>query len=157
MYCPNCKKKFTEDLRVCPDCNMKLTSELIKENNLICENIDPVKVSSAANDIEAQILLNLLANNNIPCFKKNNGAGGYMNVYMGYSVFGEDIYVDKRDYQAATDLLNSLQPDTNSMDLEDDLEDYKIPFYKNPRIIARIMAAIIGLYLIVTGIIGILT
>lgn len=48
--------------------------------------MDPVKISSAANYIDAELLLNLLANNNIPGFKKDNGAGGYMNLYMGYSV-----------------------------------------------------------------------
>ncbi len=170
MYCPNCKKEYETGITVCPDCNKDLKTLLPEEDEVY--STDPVKVTSAANDIDAGLIMNLLINNNIPCFKKDNGAGGYMNVYMGYSVYGEDIYVDRRDYEAALELINSLKPDKVSMDTESvDMDtideksidqeeyqdEYKIPFYKNPRIIARIFVVIIGIYMILTGIIGILT
>jgi hypothetical protein len=170
MYCPNCKREYEAGLTVCPDCNKDLMAPLLKNEEEYSMN--PVKVTSAANNIDAGLIMNLLINNNIPCFKKDNGAGGYMNVYMGYSVYGEDIYVDKKDYEAALDLINSLEPDKESMDTESVDEDsidkksmdkeeyqdeYKLPFYKNPRIVARIFVFIIGLYMILSGIIGILT
>lgn len=172
MYCPNCKKEYETGITVCPDCNQDLKTQLPEDDEESSMAPDPVKVTSAANDIDAGLIMNLLINNNIPCFKKDNGAGGYMNVYMGYSVYGEDIYVDRKDYEAALDLINSLEPDKESIDSEavdkdtidenslvqEEYQDkYKVPFYKNPRIIARIFVVIIGIYMILTGLIGILT
>ena len=62
-----------------------------------------------------------------------------MNIYMGYSIFGEDIYVDKEDYKRATDLLNDLSPDNVPDYTEECRTDYKTPFYRNPPIVARII------------------
>lgn len=169
MYCPNCKKEYEAGITVCPDCNKDLKTQILEDDEVYAAAPDPVKVTSAANDIDAGLIMNLLINNNIPCFKKDNGAGGYMNVYMGYSVYGEDIYVDRKDYEAALNLINSLEPDKESMDTEsvdmdltdkksmDKDDEYKLPFYKNPRIVARIFVVIIGIYMILSGIIGILT
>lgn len=100
---------------------------------------NPVKLKSAVNNIEAELIINLLHNNNITCYKKSKGSGGYMNIYMGYSVFGEDIYVDKEDYEKANTLLNDTTANNELILDEEDKLDYHIPFYKNPRIIARIL------------------
>lgn len=177
MYCPNCKKEYEAGITVCPDCNKDLKTQ-ISDDEMYSTAPDPVKVTSAANNIDAGLIMNLLINNNIPCFKKDIGVGGYMNVYMGYSVYGEDIYVDRIDYEAALELINSLEPDiesidtesmdkdsmnkedsidTKSIDKEENQDEYKLPFYKNPRIVARIFVVIIGIYMILSGIIGILT
>lgn len=166
MYCPNCKKEYEAGITVCPDCKKDLTAQQPEDDRVDSAASDPVKVTSAANDINAGLIMNLLINNNIPCFKKDIGAGGYMNVYMGYSVYGEDIYVDRKDYEAALDLISSLEPDKESvdnesidkeaMDAEEDQAEYKLPFYKNPRVVARIIVVIIGLGMIFSGIIGLL-
>ncbi|MGN6714963.1 putative signal transducing protein [Anaerocolumna jejuensis] len=166
MYCPNCKKEYEAGITVCPDCKKDLTAQRPEDDRVDSAASDPVKVTSAANDIDAGLIMNLLINNNIPCFKKDIGAGGYMNVYMGYSVYGEDIYVDRKDYEAALDLIGSLEPDKESvenesidkeaMDAEEDQAEYKLPFYKNPRVVARIIVVIIGLGMIFSGIIGLL-
>ncbi|SHK72506.1 Putative signal transducing protein [Anaerocolumna jejuensis DSM 15929] len=166
MYCPNCKKEYESGITVCPDCKKELTAQLPEDDEVYSAASDPVKVTSAANDIDAGLIMNLLINNNIPCFKKDIGAGGYMNVYMGYSVYGEDIYVDRKDYEAALDLIGSLEPDKESVEnesidkeaieTEEDQAEYKLPFYKNPRVVARIIVVIIGLGMIFSGIIGLL-
>ena len=41
----------------------------------------------------------------IPCFIKDLESGGYMNIYMGYSVFGSEIYVREGDLERAKSLL----------------------------------------------------
>lgn len=107
------------------------------------EAINAVKIKSVASEIEAELILNLLHSNHIPCFKKSKETGGYMNIYMGYSIFGEDIYVDKEDYEEAMDLLTVLETDESPRGEGNtegyDEEAYIVPFYKNPQIIARIL------------------
>lgn len=100
---------------------------------------NPVKLKSAVNNIDAELIINLLRNNNITCYKKSKGSGGYMNIYMGYSVYGEDIYVDKSDYEKANELLDEISAINELIPEEEDKDNMAIPFYKNPRIVARIL------------------
>lgn len=113
------------------------------------EIINPIKVKSVANTIEADLLINYLLNNNIACFKKSRDAGEYLNIYMGYSIFGEDIFVDQKDYQIATDLLSDITSNDELITEEDDIEIHR-PFYKNPRLLARIMLVVLVGYVILT-------
>jgi hypothetical protein len=117
----------------------------------------PVKVATAMNSAETGLIMNLLMNNEIPCFKKDIGPGGWMNVKYGFSVYGEEIYVDVRDYEKASIIIGELSPEQSpefdqeadpEADNKDDGEaaaetgkadSYKnYPFYRNPRILARI-------------------
>jgi antitoxin component HigA of HigAB toxin-antitoxin module len=78
---------------------------------------------------------------------------------MGYSVYGEDIYVDESDYQKALDIISvlsteaeSTEPDTNETDstesdtnevIERIEEEYEsTPFFKASRNVIRIILAI---------------
>ncbi len=135
-----------------------------------------VKIKSVANNIEAELIMNLLKNNNIQCLKKSREAGDYMNIYMGYSIFGEDIYVNDKDCDAALELLNSLSDDEsltdnyvstessieNNIDIdsyfdsvldsyEESNVDFHTPYYKNPKILARIIILVtLGIVLLTT-------
>jgi hypothetical protein len=100
---------------------------------------DPVKIKSAVSNIDAELIINLLHNNNITCFKKSRGSGGYMNIYMGYSVYGEDIYVDRTDYEKANQLLDEITDAKELIPEGVDNDNASVPFYKNPKIIARIL------------------
>lgn len=103
------------------------------------EAMNPIKILSTGSEIDAELIINLLRNNNIPCFKKSKGSGGYMNIYMGYSVFGEDIYVDERDYEVALEIVNDLQGEEEPQEEKDEKPEKNIPFYKKPQIVARII------------------
>lgn len=133
-----------------------------------------VKIKSVANNIEAELIMNLLKNNNIQCLKKSREAGDYMNIYMGYSIFGEDIYVNDKDCDAALELLNSLSDDelltdnnaTTESSIETNIDSYfdsvldsneesnvdsHTPYYKNPKILARIIILVtLGIVLLTT-------
>lgn len=116
------------------------------------EAMKAVKLLSVTNTVEAELIMNLLNNNDIPCFKKDHSTGSYMNIYMGYSVFGEDIYVDEADHERALSILNELNKEqevnheantlTGSLD-EDEDEDNDASnvagIYQNPHIIARVI------------------
>ncbi len=164
MFCMSCHKEYAEGVRECPNCNQDLI-EIPEEGIEVFEAMKPVKVTSVTNSIEANMIMDLLQNNGIPCIKKDNGPGGYMNLYYGFSVYGEDIYVDERDYQKANSIIEELRPDENSeqdilmddqTDKADELNDIKTlddiiktkddsydnyPFYRNPRKLVRIYLA----------------
>lgn len=126
----------------------------------------PIKLISVANNIEAELIINLLHNNNIECLKISKEAGGYMNIYMGYSIFGEDIYVNETDYQTAKELLNEisnneellLDEEGNDVDedyevKEDNITDNHIPFYKKSKIVS-IIILLVALGIIILSVIG---
>lgn len=140
----------------------------------------PVKVMTVMNTVEAGIVLNLLRNNGIPCIKKDNFMGSYMNIYMGFSVYGAGIYVDEGDYEKALDILSVLSPDEGSGLAEsEEVPEYEtedgagrlsedeseeesgdedsldhVPFYKKPYIVARIILGVMLASLILGAILS---
>jgi hypothetical protein len=147
MICPNCKFEYQDGTKVCPECG----EVLIDEANISKEDsteyivaMKPVKVMTVMNTVEAGIILNLLRNNGIPCIKKDNFMGGYMNIYMGYSVYGAGIYVDEADYDKAMDILSVLSPeeDTGMAEPEEIPPYHHVPFYKKPYIVARVILGV---------------
>lgn len=102
-----------------------------------------VKIYSAPDAINGEMIQNLLRNEGIECYRKELETGNYMNIYMGFSVFGEDIYVNALDEQAAREILQVLEPDESDAEdelLEDDLNQ-AVPFYKNKRVIVWFLIA----------------
>lgn len=75
------------------------------------EAMKPVKVYSSAKRIEAEMLLDVLKNNHIPAYRQGVGSGGYLDICSGHSVFGEEIYVDEGDVQAAKALIEEFVGD----------------------------------------------
>lgn len=102
-----------------------------------------VKIYSAPDAINGEMIKNLLHNEGIECYRKELETGNYMNIYMGFSVFGEDIYVNALDEQAAREILQVLEPDEQDVEdesLEDDLNQ-RVPFYKNKRFVVWFLIA----------------
>lgn len=127
MYCLKCGKEYNEDINICPDCHEKLVAELPAEQIERLEAMHPVMLKSVGSVVEAELIANLLRNSNIPALRKSTGVGGYMNIYMGYSVFGEEIYVDEKDYDKAQEILKELDDYEEEPEIEDDQdmeEDY---------------------------------
>lgn len=152
MYCPRCKAEYVKGITECKQCKVPLgtkMSETDVDDDSELTAIKPVKLTSVANEIEAKMLLSYLQSYGISCYKKDVKIGGYMNLYMGYSIFGEDIYVDEEDYDIAVDLLQSME----EKGLEECKKDYiqqgndllnseKIPFYKRKALVARVILAL---------------
>lgn len=162
MYCPNCNKVIKTTDTVCPDCGFDLTDTdtMLDAYSIRLEAMKPVKLTTVFNNYDSGIILNLLKNNDIPCIKKDQFTGGYMNLLMGYSVYGQDIYVDEGDYDKALELLQILEStsdadedpysftseentieatDIDTPDREEEAPLSYPVFYKNPTIVARII------------------
>ena len=73
------------------------------------DTYNPVKLKSAANRVEAEMIGELLNNSGIPSYTKDLESGNYMNICMGYSIFGTDIYVREGDLEKARQVLAGME------------------------------------------------
>lgn len=109
----------------------------------------PVKVYNANDRIDAQRMIDLLKEENILAFSQGSGSGEYLNISQGFSVYGEDIYVDASDAEAAKAIIAENEvPEGDSTE-----KAIKVPFYRNRTAIARI---IIGYFILMAIVIFIL-
>lgn len=105
------------------------------------------KVYSASDKYQAELILGILRNNDIPCFRQGVGSGSYMDIYSGNSVFGEDIYVDERDANAAKKLIYNTVARNENVDIAAD-EDISLNELNASKISVRAYAWIRTLLLI---------
>lgn len=99
----------------------------------------PRKLTSTDNTVNANVIKGLLEERAIPCYVKDLETGNYMNLYMGYSVFGKEIYVDEADYEDAKEVLEGIQNDGTVQD-----EEIEVPRYKTKKFVARVMIGLMG-------------
>lgn len=71
--------------------------------------MDPVKLTSVADHIQGGMIEGLLLGVGIPVYRKALESGGVMQIYMGYSIFGEELYVDRDDYERALEIVELLE------------------------------------------------
>ena len=84
-----------------------------------------LELLTTANDrVYLSIIESVLEDNKIPYLVKDRGCGAVVKVVMGYSIFGADIYVLKKDFDAAFELLEQFTSEVN--DDEQDIEDNEI-------------------------------
>ncbi|MBU9728444.1 putative signal transducing protein [Diplocloster modestus] len=67
-----------------------------------------VKIYSAEDRVQADIILEVLKKNDIPAFRQGLGSGGIMDIYGGNSIYGEDIIVDSDDVERALEVLRTI-------------------------------------------------
>lgn len=139
-WCPNCKTEYQKGITICNVCNEVLVEKL-ESNKELMEAMEPQLLYSSSDQMQAVMVISLLEDAKIPILVKDVGSGGYMKIYMGYSVFGSDIYVDKYDYPAAKELLDTYMEEMEDVS-EDTKEDNK-HFLKKRRFVARIVLGIL--------------
>ena len=57
---------------------------------------------------ESQMITALLKDEGIPVLVKDLGLGGFMKVTMGYTVFGQELYVSEADFERAAELVKAF-------------------------------------------------
>lgn len=70
-----------------------------------------VKALSAT---EASIIESMLAEEGIPVLKKSKGSGAYLEIYMGQSITGWDIYVPEQGLEHAREIIYHYQNTCNN-------------------------------------------
>ena len=75
---------------------------------IIMEGMKPVKIYSCADRVDADMITETLNDRGIPAYSESKGSGDYMNIYMGTSIFGNDIYVNEKDADRAKEIIEAL-------------------------------------------------
>ena len=107
--CPVCNREYNDNEKICDDCG-----EILKECK--SEQITECVLVRCESQIQSRIYQQMLKNNSIPFYTTSGQFGGVSSLYMGYSVFGEDIIVSSDDYERAYILIynEDLPKDDNS-------------------------------------------
>ena len=172
MKCPNCGAEFFDGREVCTDCQTPLVKKEEGEKGNVefaSEGVDVELLTTVSDHIEAKLLQGILENHGIPSYSMDEESGEYMRVYMGYSIFGEKIYVRASDLLAAQGYLKeweSMKEDAEvdedyvaaeDSEAEGDSEDEEGENgWRNPLILKdRRLAAIIIIAAVILGIISV--
>ena len=106
----------------------------------------PVKVYSCAKRFQADMIVEALKNEGIPAYSQSDGSGEYMEIYMGTSLFGENIYVDKGDAYRAEEIIcgmtmpaDDIEDSSDSILIPDAPKDRRIPAVRIISLIAAIL------------------
>src|ERR1041384_6752365 len=104
-FCPNCEAEFRAGISVCPDCNLDLVSELTAETRIHDKSdAEPVKLRSFRNSAEAEMVSEMLAQNDIRSFVE----GGEFAIIPGSFSQEVTVMVDERDVTRAIELYEAF-------------------------------------------------
>lgn len=123
------------------------------------EGMKPVKIFSCADRVQADMITETLNNRGIPAYSESKGSGDYMNIYMGTSMFGNDVYVNENDADRAKEIIAAL---TMPLEEKPDAEDADLPALSSDkrirvvRIISLIAAVVMIIGAVVPSLINIL-
>jgi len=106
-WCPECRTEYDEGFDTCADCHVPLVEEPPKAA-LALDLGEPVLLQTM-DAIEAEILLAVLQDQQIPAYKKSCGAGDYMSIF-GTSYLSVQIYVPRQLLKEAQEIAQALQP-----------------------------------------------
>lgn len=105
---------------------------------------------NSPNSIESGIMISILEEEGIPVLKKSRGSGAYLDIYMGISNTGFDLYVPTSQLDKARQLI--IKTGTDSELLNQVIEPVDIPEgIKRKRIFGK---TIIGIFFLVPLILG---
>lgn len=72
------------------------------------EPLDPVILFEALDHMQTALAEQLLEEAGIASYHQGREAGGFLDVAAGYSVFGNDLYVDRKDLGKAREVLEGF-------------------------------------------------
>ena len=70
-------------------------------------------LTTASNKIELVLIQGLLEDSEIPYIIKDKGAGDYMRIAAGFSIYGTDVRVSATDYERAKELIDAYMSAEN--------------------------------------------
>ena len=114
-WCPVCGVEYRQEYKTCSDCNVDLVtgseSDIIDDNNIEKSNENSYGGEShliSLNDpTEADIIESLLLAKDIPVLKKLTHAGGFLEIYMGTTTFGVELYVPEKLLDEAREIIEN--------------------------------------------------
>ncbi|MDU4960992.1 MAG: DUF2007 domain-containing protein [Sporomusaceae bacterium] len=114
-WCPNCGVEYRQGYKTCIDCKLDLVSEPRPMEETNDDDAGEAHLLSLTDPLMADMIEALLISNKIPVLKMFRQAGGYLNLYMGTTAFGVDLYVPAKLLEEAREIVeNNHQPVTES-------------------------------------------
>ena len=72
------------------------------------EEVKVVKIFTSQDNLQAEMILDTLKQNGIPAYTQDADESGFMNIYGGKSMCGEEIYVAETDAERVTQILQEM-------------------------------------------------
>ncbi len=122
--------------------------------------MEDVELYSSAIEYEINQICSILEDNKIPFIRKDYGSGSYMNLYYGHSIQEKKIFVHRKDYEKAMEIVANLSSTISNTDAqqieqnieEDDYDNYKK--YKSIKNLFKIYIIAMPLIAIILGVIA---
>ena len=157
-WCPICRAEYREGFNVCSTCKCQLEETLVEEEEEAEQVVDISEdnleyILNVRDEIEASLIESILNGNGIAVVKKYCDAGGYVNIYMGTSATGMDIYVSRKNYEIAKEIIKADVDVANREELEE-TEEEKAIFKEEKKLLQkkRSIKAWIALLFLIPGI-----
>jgi hypothetical protein len=121
-FCINCTNEYNEGITACSDCGSELIDELPFEDERCADEGDiPAFLCSLDDGMDSEIIVSLLRSEGIPVMKKRHEGGEFLNIYMGSSFYGVELYVPSKLHAKAKELL-AAEPVVEQEDVDDELK-----------------------------------
>ena len=132
LWCSHCRCSAPDGSLVCPQCGGPLEPMPRAEWNFSLKNRpghhtlqDPVHLANLPDYALAGLLAEILEDNGIPCHIQESGTlGKASSTYLGTSLLGYDLYVERDRQQEAGEWMNAF---LNAPDETADSEDSEFP------------------------------
>lgn len=132
LWCSHCRCSAPDGSLVCPQCGGPLEPMPRAEWNFSLKNRpghhtlqDPVHLANLPDYALAGMLAEILEDNGIPCHIQESGTPGKVSsTYLGTSLLGYDLYVERDRQQEAGEWMNAF---LNAPDETADSEDSEFP------------------------------
>lgn len=132
LWCSHCRCSAPDGSLVCPQCGGPLEPMPRAERNFSLKNRpghhtlqDPVHLANLPDYALAGMLAEILEDNGIPCHIQESGTlGKASSTYLGISLLGYDLYVERDRQQEAGEWMNAF---LNAPDETADSEDSEFP------------------------------
>ena len=67
-----------------------------------------VLLLETSDNVQTEMVMDLLKENDIPSYKECRGMGCTLDAYMGYSMYGDQIFVSESDFAKANELTDEI-------------------------------------------------
>lgn len=104
-FCPYCRTEYDDGYSLCAGCGARLVDSLPakpEEEPVRYVSMKRMFLLSTSGSIESAMIVDILSQHGIRAFTQQKETGNYLNIYSGFSVYGEDLYVDAADYEAVS-------------------------------------------------------
>lgn len=122
-YCPKCGDEYDEGYTMCADCGVPLVeggpAPRPEETPPAPEkSMKRARLMTVPNQALRAMVVEVLEHGGILAYVAGREAGSYMSALMGYSIYGEDIYVDEGDLAAARELTAGMMDGAEAPEAE---------------------------------------